>query len=239
MKTVRIGRNPDNDIVYNVQTISGNHADINIYDDGQMQIIDHSTNGTWINGSMLQNAAALVTCSDQVVFPGNIVLDWNQVAAFMRQPVQPVFQQPTQPAYPQPVQHPVNPPVCRKSKSMFSAPFSINGRIRRSEWLLTNIILSFGVTLLTSIIFVLCFGGSLLALAGEAYGGAGAGIVIGVILLIVLSVVCMWVSIAQNAKRCHDMNHSGWFQLIPFYGFWMLFVDGTPGPNDYGESPKF
>ena len=35
--------------------------------------------------------------------------------------------------------------------------------------------------------------------------------------------------LAQGAKRCHDMGHSGWRQFIPFYIIWMLFVPGAAG----------
>lgn len=43
-----------------------------------------------------------------------------------------------------------------------------------------------------------------------------------------------YVSLAVGAKRCHDLGHSGWFQLIPFYGFVMLFSSGDGADNEYG-----
>ena len=43
-----------------------------------------------------------------------------------------------------------------------------------------------------------------------------------------------YVSLTVGAKRCHDLGHSGWFQLIPLYGFVMLFSSGDDDDNEYG-----
>ena len=55
----------------------------------------------------------------------------------------------------------------------------------------------------------------------------------------------MWFSLAQGVKRLHDLDKSGWLILLMFvpivnalFGLYMLFADGTVGPNQYGEDPK-
>jgi uncharacterized membrane protein YhaH (DUF805 family) len=65
---------------------------------------------------------------------------------------------------------------------------------------------------------------TLLALAGE--------------LVLILMIPMLWFIWAQGATRCYDVGNSGWWQLIPFYGLWLLFQDGQPGSNNYGENPK-
>ena len=58
-------------------------------------------------------------------------------------------------------------------------------------------------------------------------------------------VASMWFSLAQGVKRLHDLDKSGWLILLMFvpivnalFGLYMLFADGTVGPNQYGEDPK-
>lgn len=103
--------------------------------------------------------------------------------------------------------------------------FSFSGRIRRTEYAVTQIIISFVVAIM---FFV--FGVSLFA--GES---AATGAIIFLFAAMFLSV---WISFASGAKRCHDRGNSGFYQLIPFYGLWMLFGDGDHGSNRYGSDPK-
>ena len=54
----------------------------------------------------------------------------------------------------------------------------------------------------------------------------------------VLCVPILWVAVATCTRRCHDLGHNGFWQLIPFYSLWMAFKSGNTGPNKYGEDPK-
>ena len=47
-----------------------------------------------------------------------------------------------------------------------------------------------------------------------------------------------YILFAQTAKRCHDVDKSGWYQLIPLYFFLLFFEKGDKEANQYGESPE-
>lgn len=57
--------------------------------------------------------------------------------------------------------------------------------------------------------------------------------------------ILLWPALVVGAKRCHDRNRPGWYQLIyliPGIGpLWMLVelgvLPGTPGTNRYGRHP--
>ena len=56
-------------------------------------------------------------------------------------------------------------------------------------------------------------------------------------------VILFWVAtiiplIAVQVRRCHDQDKSGWFILVPIYGFVLMFIEGTRGPNRFGPDPK-
>lgn len=98
---------------------------------------------------------------------------------------------------------------------MFKNLFSLKGRIRRTEFVLSFIIYFFGMVVI-----------------GNIVKNTDEG------LWVVFYLVLLFFLITQSAKRCHDMNNSGWFILVPFYVLWMIFKEGTPGDNSYGSDPK-
>ena len=100
---------------------------------------------------------------------------------------------------------------------MFKKPFSLKGRITRTE---------LGISL---IIFAVTYS---LFLSAASTGDKIAQI------LVLAASPLIWFMIAQNTKRCHDLGHNGWWQLIPFYGLWLIFKEGDIGTNRYGEDPK-
>jgi len=105
-------------------------------------------------------------------------------------------------------------------QSMFNKPFSFDGRIRRLEYGLTYV--AFVAYDLLSDVLMEPDEPSLSAC----------------LFVLITIIPVLWVLFAQGAKRCHDLGHSGWYQIIPFYGIWMLFVDGESGDNQYGYNPK-
>lgn len=50
--------------------------------------------------------------------------------------------------------------------------------------------------------------------------------------------LCIYFILIQSVKRCHDINHNGWWILIPFYDLFLLFSDGDAFENKYGPDPK-
>ena len=94
---------------------------------------------------------------------------------------------------------------------MFAHSFSFKGRIRRLEYGLSMIICGIGY-----------------AIFSEMRTNAA----------VIFFIPMIWFDLAQGAKRCHDRNNSGWYQIIPLYGLWMLFAEGDSGVNDYGVNPK-
>ena len=75
-----IGRNPDNDIILSHPMISGYHADI-VVDDSmgypRYTFVDHSTNGTTVNGQFLRESSCFVVYNDAIILAGVVAFDWS------------------------------------------------------------------------------------------------------------------------------------------------------------------
>ena len=105
--------------------------------------------------------------------------------------------------------------IQKSKKGMFSRPFSFDGRIRRTEYGISLIIYVIVATFVNAIVE-----SGEVPIIGLAY------------------IPMLWFIWAQGAKRCHDVGNNGWWQIIPFYVFWLLFQDGQSGLNEYGQNPK-
>jgi uncharacterized membrane protein YhaH (DUF805 family) len=114
-----------------------------------------------------------------------------------------------------------------------------DGRARRSEfwqfWLFVVIV---------EIVFYVLIG-----MAGGGMttpGAAPTGPAMGLSMLLGAFGLAVFIpSLAVAFRRLHDTNRSAWWlfiALIPFIGAIVLLVfyllDGTPGPNRFGEDPK-
>lgn len=109
--------------------------------------------------------------------------------------------------------------IITSKPGMFRNPFSFTGRIRRTEYWLSMIIY-FIADLFISIVD---------AVAESDYTA---------LYVKVFKLTMFWFILAQGAKRCHDIGKSGWYQIMPLYGFWMLFAKGETRINGYGNCPK-
>lgn len=93
---------------------------------------------------------------------------------------------------------------------MFNNPLSFKGRIARIEYLITFIVF-----------WVFAIGLHLIVNQENSN------------ILSFVKLVVSYVLIAQGAKRCHDINKSGWFQLIPLFFIYMLIKKGNEGRNKW------
>lgn len=105
-----------------------------------------------------------------------------------------------------------------------------NGRARRKEyWMyfLFHIIFCVAAILLDNLL-------------GFAMAGIGYGFI-----YLFYALALLIPSLAVTVRRLHDTGKSGWMvliSLIPLIGsIWLLvlmLIDGDPGSNEYGPSPK-
>ena len=104
-----------------------------------------------------------------------------------------------------------------KPSNLFTADLgkiSTDGRITR-RGLLLYLLLYFGIIVLSVIIGYLS-----MTLAS------------------IVSTIAWGIFVLGLIKRAHDLGLSGWYILIPFFGFWLFFAPGEGGPNKFGPDPR-
>ncbi|WP_110831595.1 DUF805 domain-containing protein [Pedobacter nutrimenti] len=111
---------------------------------------------------------------------------------------------------------------------MFKNPFSFEGRIRRLEYWLSFLCYMLYSIVVGIIIGMLSYMQIIPPMDDDKMDGV----------LFIAALPVFYFIIAQTAKRCHDRGDSGWWMIVPLYGFWMLFADGDIGDNEYGPNPK-
>ncbi|MDH3910563.1 MAG: DUF805 domain-containing protein [Rhodospirillales bacterium] len=112
--------------------------------------------------------------------------------------------------------------------------FSFEGRISRSTYWLWYFLPVLVISIAFS--FVDAITGTFFYIAPEVPLG---------IINTAVSIILLWPMIAAGAKRLHDRDQSGWFQLIylvPIVNliWWFIFLGclkGTDGANRFGPDP--
>jgi hypothetical protein len=80
MKTIKIGRAADNDIVLQSPTVSSHHATVTINENnGEIIFSDHSTNGTWINGTRFINNSCYINGNEHILLANSIEINLGNI----------------------------------------------------------------------------------------------------------------------------------------------------------------
>lgn len=124
------------------------------------------------------------------------------------------------------------------------------GRARRAEfwWFeLAALLISAVLVVPAVVLFLIGVAGASTSDSGEITAGGGTAVIVAFILYGLAGLVSLALTlpiIAATARRLHDTDRSGWWcllTLVPAGGIVVLVfcaLDGTPGPNRFGPSPK-
>lgn len=236
--SIRIGRNPENDIVLNSSYVSGFHAEILRSDVGSYLFVDHSRNGTIINGFMVHNQSVNVNYGDNILLAGHEALDWSRVQNtipssssfnnnvfnqdFSRQSNNQYKPQTSKIGFKDAIR------ICLKEKYA-----SFQGRATRSEYwyfVLFYAIVIFAVSLISGILG---------ALFSEGDVSTVVGVMVILLALVALGFILPGISVL--VRRLHDTGRSGWYYwlcLIPWIGGIIIFIfcclESQRRDNEYG-----
>lgn len=217
MKVIRIGRDANNDYVISDPAVSGYHADLYIYDNGAMQLVEHSKNGMYVDQNFIHNGSCYLSGNEMLTFPDRIPIP---VARFMAIEVQADTTKPEKDldSYqsPESIRYEIQPAMGMGQTLgyFFNHYVDFNGRARRQEyWLMCVWNLIFGLIPFVNILYCL---------------------------------VTLLPGFALSVRRLHDTGKSGFWLLIliiPIIGWIIIFVwectDSDKDENQYGPSPKY
>lgn len=99
----------------------------------------------------------------------------------------------------------------------FKKYFEFSGRARRKEYwmfMLFTILISFAVGFVSGLLKLPAF------------------------VLVIYQIFVTIPNISLGVRRCHDVDHRGWWLMLPFYNLVLMCYPGNPGPNRFGPDPK-
>ncbi|MFM6854745.1 MAG: DUF805 domain-containing protein [Sphingopyxis sp.] len=104
-----------------------------------------------------------------------------------------------------------------------------SGRSRRKEFWMFYLLM-----------MMVLFGGFMLASLVSIISDTLSALVSGAMFLALLGMFIPM--LAVQVRRFHDQDKPGWFvvlgMFIPFFAIVFMCMEGTKGPNKYGEDPK-
>ncbi len=69
-------------------------------------------------------------------------------------------------------------------------------------------------------------------------GGRGRGAEDESLLASIFTLIILVPYFAVGIRRMHDVDHKGWWILVPLYNLYLFCVPGTPGSNRFGANPR-
>lgn len=117
--------------------------------------------------------------------------------------------------------------------------FDFSGRSRRKEYWMFVLFVVIAQFVTMYLDTALGTGGSMQTASEFGGGTASASVnLTGGTITLIFGLLILIPGIAVAVRRAHDQDKSGWWILVPIYGFILMFLEGTRGPNRFGPDPK-
>lgn len=227
MKVIKIGRDLSNDYVISHPAVSRFHADLYVYDNKAMQLVEHSSVGTYVNDTYVNNMTVILQVGDVLIFPDQNPIPVGQLLSMgSKHDAQQSQTRNLNYGHSEINNHSsVEPEQHRKPAStdvsfgkalglFFQRYVDFSGRSRRKEyWFMVLWNMIFAIIPIVNIFWWIA------------------------------TIIPGW---ALCVRRLHDIGKSGWFMLlilIPIVGPIVLLIwyctDSMPASNNWGPSPKY